>query len=156
MKTIKILIITITVYLCSMSVAKAQQDTAINRIEDIIEYINNEPGSGNVKVIQDNRIGKLLQKSIKYDSRYLKIKGYRVRIFSNNSQGAKEMAYNNKLVFEGLFPDIPVYVVPNMPNWNVYVGDYRTKDDAIRDLKLIQEYYPNAFLKPDNIRFPKL
>ncbi|MCT4636714.1 MAG: SPOR domain-containing protein [Bacteroidales bacterium] len=156
MKTIRIILISIVVYVCGILAVNAQQDTVVNKIDDVIEYINNEPGRGNVKIIQDKRIDKLLQKSIKYDSRYLKIKGYRVRIFSNNSQGAKEMAYNNKLVFEGLFPDIPVYVVPNMPNWNVYVGDYRTKDDAIRDLKLIQEYYPNAFLKPDNIRFPKL
>ncbi|MFP4041249.1 MAG: SPOR domain-containing protein, partial [Bacteroidales bacterium] len=54
------------------------------------------------------------------------------------------------------FPDIPIYREYDSPYFKIYVGDFRTKIEAIKSLKKIQKHFPSAFVVPDTINYPEL
>ena len=59
------------------------------------------------------------------------VKGYRVQIFSDNSQHARENAAAAEARFKEQFPDVPVYQTYDIPSFKVFVGNCLTKEEAI-------------------------
>jgi hypothetical protein len=57
--------------------------------------------------------------------------GYRIQIYMDNSQKAKNEAIRIESLFNETFPDIGTYVRYNAPNWKVLVGDFRSKEEAV-------------------------
>ncbi len=103
-------------------------------------------------IVQDARINELLVKHIEINSKS-HIKGYRVKIhFGSDKSKAKEI----KAKFISKFPDVPAYEKYDQPNFNIRVGDFRTKLEAYKFLKEVQVDFPSAFLVQDEIEFPKL
>ena len=51
---------------------------------------------------------------------------------------------------------IPTYRSYTNPFFKVVVGDYRTKSDAIRELKNILPYYPKAIVVKESIYYPAI
>jgi len=41
------------------------------------------------------------------------------------------------------------------PYFKVYVGDFRTRSEALKFLKEIEYNYPDAFIREDIVEFPK-
>jgi hypothetical protein len=58
--------------------------------------------------------------------------------------------------FYELFPDIPIYHEYDNPNFKVYVGDFRTKVNALKEFNRIKKHFPSAFIVPDKINYPKI
>lgn len=56
---------------------------------------------------------------------------YRIQIYSDNSQTAKEGAYGAKDRFNALYPNIPVFVSYNSPAFIVTVGNFLSREEAI-------------------------
>lgn len=111
---------------------------------------------GDVFVFQSDLIRNLAEKKMRNDKRNARIEGYRIRIFSDNAQTARQASLDVVAEFVQYFPDIPVYRIYDNPYFKVYVGDYRTKDDALKELKRISRKYKYSFIIPDFINFPKL
>ncbi len=108
--------------------------------------------TGKVEVVQDYKIKELLNKHIDINSK-APIKGYRIKIhFGADKNKAKEI----KAKFISKFPDIPAYEKYDQPNFNIRVGDFRTKLEAYKFLKEIQVDFPSSFLVQDNIEMPEL
>lgn len=108
--------------------------------------------TGRVEFVQDYKIKELLNKSIEINSK-TPIKGYRIKIhFGSNRDKANEI----KAKFITLFPTIPAYIEWDSPNFNVPVGDFRTKLEAYKFLKEVQVKFPAAFLVQDEIELPEL
>ncbi len=108
--------------------------------------------TGKVEVVQDYKIRELLNKHIDINSK-APIKGYRIKIhFGADKNKAKEI----KAKFISKFPDIPAYEKYDQPNFNIRVGDFRTKLEAYKFLKEIQVDFPSSFLVQDNIEMPEL
>ncbi len=108
--------------------------------------------TGKVEFVQDNKIKELLNKHIEINSN-APIKGYRVKIhFGADKNKAREI----KGTFSSKFPEIPAYEKYDQPNFNIRVGDFRTKLEAYKFLKEVQVEFPAAFLVQDEIEFPKL
>jgi hypothetical protein len=82
--------------------------------------------------------------------------GYRIRLFFDNKQTARVESEELEKAFRELFPQIPTYRSYTNPFFKVVVGDYRTKSDAIRELKNILPYYPKAIVVKENIYFPAI
>ena len=81
------------------------------------------------------------------------IKGYRIKIhFGSDKNKAKEI----KAKFISKFPNIAAYEKYDQPNFNIRVGDFRTKLEAYKALKEIQLEFPSSFLVQDEIEMPKL
>ena len=107
-------------------------------------------------VIQDSRLEKMLAWDIERNNYINGIEGYRVEIFFSSAADAYEMAKNKKLEFLSSNPDLPVYIKWNAPNFRVRVGDFRTKNEALKLYKKIKNKYPVAFIASDKINFPSL
>ncbi|OFX90328.1 MAG: hypothetical protein A2W99_08270 [Bacteroidetes bacterium GWF2_33_16] len=112
--------------------------------------------NGNVVIYQDDRLNKIVWKHVSQNKEFNGVQGFRIRIFSDLGQAAREKSQDANAKFNELFPEISVYREYDSPYFKVYAGDYRTKNDAIKDFKRIKTYFPSAFIVPGRINFPKL
>ncbi len=109
-----------------------------------------------VNVHQDARIDSLLEHHVDANRRKNGVGGYRLEIFFSSGSNAREEALSKKTRFLKLYPEITAYMSYQSPNFKVRVGDCRTKSDALRLKEEIRRDYPNAFIVPETIQFPKL
>ncbi len=108
--------------------------------------------TGKITFVQDRKIDELLVKHIEINSK-TRIKGYRVKIhFGADKNKAKEI----KAKFMSQFPAVAAYEKYDQPNFNIRVGDFRTKLEAYKFLKEIQSEFPAAFIVQDEIELPEL
>lgn len=108
--------------------------------------------TGKVEFVQEFKIQELLNKHIEINSKAT-IDGYRIKIHFGAD---KNQAYEIKRKFSEKFPDVPAYAKYDQPNFNIRVGDFRTKLEAYKFLKEVQVEFPSAFLVQDDIEFPQL
>lgn len=108
--------------------------------------------TGKIELVQEYKIKELVNKHVEINSK-APIKGYRIKIhFGSDKNKAKEI----KAKFISKFPDIAAYEKYDQPNFNIRVGDFRTKLEAYKALKEIQLEFPSSFLVQDEIEMPKL
>jgi len=79
------------------------------------------------------------------------IPGYRIRIFSGSGVGAKDEQQRVKARFLTLYPDIDAYNRYDEPFFKIYVGDCRTKSEALKLMDKINGNFPNTFIVGDFI-----
>ncbi len=80
--------------------------------------------------------------------------GYRVRIFFDNKQTARNESETTLKKFNSLFPDVKAYRIYVNPYFKVTVGDFRTKSEAMALLSRIKGAFPSAFVVKENIGYP--
>ena len=114
-----------------------------------------ENGKGNVSIIQPNAILETFRNQV-YKNSYRKINGYRIRIYSGNSQDARRRSDEIAAGFAAAHPGIPVYKSYSNPFFKVTVGDFRTRDEALRFAESIAGRYQSAFLVREPINYPSL
>lgn len=108
--------------------------------------------TGKVELVQEYKIKELVNKHVEINSK-APIKGYRIKIhFGSDKNKAKEV----KAKFISKFPEIDAYEKYDQPNFNIRVGNFRTKLEAYKALKEIQVEFPASFLVQDEIEMPKL
>ena len=110
----------------------------------------------NIEVNQDSRLEKMLRWHIENNRRKDGIDGFRVEIFFSSAMNAKEQSLNEKKEFISKYPEYNVHIIFIAPNFRVRVGDFRTKNEALKLYKKIEQDYPGAFIVPDRIDFPLL
>jgi hypothetical protein len=147
-------LITISILAFYLSLYSNAQTT--NRPYIISELQHQESGQGTIKVIQDKKIDELLGKIIDRNAHKGTIRGYRIQIFRENSQVARERARIARSKFISHFPDIEAYDVVKAPLWRIYVGDFWTLNQAFRALKQIEPLFPYAFIIPEDLDYNKL
>ncbi len=79
------------------------------------------------------------------------IHGYRFRIYSESGIGAKEQQQRVRASFLSNFPDTDAYYKYEEPYFKVYVGDCRTRSEALKLQDQIKKKFPNSFLVEDFI-----
>ena len=108
--------------------------------------------TGKVTYVMDDKIKSLEEKHLAINEK-APILGYRVKIhFGSDKNKAKEV----KGQFIAKYPNVPAYEKYDQPNFNIRVGDFRTKLEAYKFLKQIQGEFPTSFLVQDEIEIPKL
>ncbi len=124
--------------------------------EDIQEETIQPAILQNLRVNQDPRLDKMLNWHIVKNEKMNGIEGFRVEIFFSAEVDALEQAKNKKVEFLSGYPENTVNIKYDAPNFKVRVGDFRTKNEALKLLKKIERNYPMAFIVPDKINFPLL
>lgn len=114
------------------------------------------PENGSLVIVQDERIVHLMEKDKRINENEMTIPGYRVQLYSGSGTNVREEANKIKSDFLKKYEDAPSYVFYDQPTWKTRVGDFRTKLEAEQFLMQIQEDFPNSFVVPDDINFPKL
>jgi len=109
-----------------------------------------------LNIQQDPRIDNLVNSHLKQNQQRVGSDGFRVEIFFSSGSGAREMAERRKAEFLKNYPEIPVYISFQSPNFRLRIGDFRNRSEALKVKNQIQKAYPTAFIVPDLIQFPKL
>ncbi len=104
----------------------------------------------------DPRLDKMLKWQIEKNKKMEGMEGFRVEIFFSSQMNAKEQSLEIKTEFLSEYPDYAVHIKFVAPNFRVRIGDFRTKNEALKLYKMIQDDYPAAFIVPDVINFPLL
>jgi hypothetical protein len=108
----------------------------------------------NIEVHQDPLIEKMLGWQIENNKIKNKIDGFRVEIFFSSDVDAREKALKKKEEFLSVYPNNTVHIKYVSPNFRVRVGDFRTKNEALKLYKEIKDNYPVSFIITDEIDFP--
>jgi len=125
---------------------------------DTVEYFKDSIRySDNVIIIQDERMSNLLDKHIRTNIEQNGIPGFRIRIFSELGTDARDKWNLAKARFLRNFPAISeIYMEYDPPDYKIYIGDFRTKPEAMKIFERIRIYFPKAFIVRCIINFPDL
>ncbi len=128
-------------------VATAQQHVPI----DVFAYLQETSyNQGTVRIQQDKSITEFVNLHLALMRDMKGIKGYRVCIYYNSGQEARARADQERAKFISRYEDVSSDKVFESPFWKVYVGNFRTKSEAMKFLERIRYDYPSAFIR-DNI-----
>ena len=84
-----------------------------------------------------------------------KMSGYRIRVFYENGQSARGRSEAISRSISNAYPGMAVYRTFDSPNYKVCVGDFRTKDEALKVYHALKASYPTALILKDTINYPK-
>jgi hypothetical protein len=107
-----------------------------------------KPDQGTLKIIQDDNIHTLVEMHIQHQKSLNGILGYRIAIFSESGQEANKRAEQARAKFLGRYEEVKADKKFDYPFFKVYVGGFRTKSEALKFLKKIEDEYPDAFITP--------
>jgi len=79
------------------------------------------------------------------------IHGYRIRIYSESGIGAKKEQQQVRARFLSLYPGLDAYNRYDEPFFKVYVGDCRTKSEALKLHDKIRKDFPSPIVVEDFI-----
>ena len=115
---------------------------------------------GSVVIVQDPAIDTILQKHLEMNETLLlntdnyAIDGYRIQIFEESGNKSSTRAREVMAEFSTKYPDIPVYLSWQAPNFKVRVGDFHSRMEAEGFLNKIKRSYPIAWVIRDKIKYP--
>lgn len=84
-----------------------------------------------------------------------KMSGFRIRVFYDNGQSARGRSEAISRTISINYPGIGVYRTFESPNYKVCVGDFRTKDEALKVFHSLKASYPTAIILKDTINYPR-
>ena len=84
-----------------------------------------------------------------------KLTGYRIRVYFDSGQNARNKSEAIARSISNTFPGIGVYRTFESPNYKVSVGDFRTKDEALKVFHSLKSSYPTALLLKETINYPR-
>ncbi len=123
--------------------------TALTIVISYTSYSQEATPNGSVRVIGDQRAESHLERFIE-GNKNSKLEGYRIQIYN----GSKKEATATKAEFSKLFPEIPVEIIFETPEYKTQVGDFRSEIEADGALVKIREAFPSAFTLKAKINFP--
>ena len=118
---LKIISILIMVYFSTSKVNAQEQNSTLN---------------------QDPKFEQLLSEKRKINTSLILNDVYKIQIFNGNSENAKKTLSE----FKKEFAAIDGTIIFNTPNYKVWVGNFRTRMEAERNLVELKNKYKNVFL----------
>lgn len=169
---INILFIVFT-FLCYKTFAQQpiqSEDSKQNNVTTILTELNSKKiGEGTVTVYQDEAIKGILEKSKTttipvYTSsdgsvQYMKMRGYKIQVFSGNDQRkSKDEAYNKQRQINESFEEIETVVFFKSPRWILRAGNFRTREEANMMMEQIRQQFPSfgkeMYIISDTVKIP--
>ena len=134
--------------------ALAQESDAA-RPQILTTLMQTDEQSGKIEIIQPPQVENLLKMQIANNRLQKGIPGYRIRIFSESKQTSGQKSLDIRREFMRIFPDIEAHREYNTPNFQIFVGNFRTKNEALREMKKIEKHFQGAFIVPAIIDISK-
>lgn len=82
------------------------------------------------------------------------ISGWRIRVYYSNVQSARYASDGIAKTIAHNYPWLGVYRSFERPNFKVAVGDFRTRDEALKLFNELKRHYPEAILIEEKIKYP--
>ena len=137
-------------FICSVSLLLAQGGQN-NMQGDILKILLEEGPSDRVELEVDSMLVANYNKLIFKNMQSSGIPGYRIRIYSESGIGAKQEQQQVRASFLSLYPGIDAYNRYDEPYFKIYVGDCRTRSDALRVHDRIRREFPSSIITDDYI-----
>ncbi|HUX53030.1 MAG TPA: hypothetical protein VMV56_01310 [Williamwhitmania sp.] len=153
----KFTIVAIVVLLLPFSLKSQTDTTAKSHYIPFFQLVQQPSLSGgSVTIHQDSEVKKLFDYVELQNAKTKGLPGYRIRVFRENSQQARQKSVD--LVGEVIakYPDLPCYRYYDNPYFKVSVGDFRTRFDAMKVYKQVVKDFPEAFIVQETINFPRV
>jgi hypothetical protein len=121
-------------------------------VEPVVDTLPTGPAQ--VNIIFDPRMQDLLNMHISQNDALVKGPGYRVQIYAGSRL---EFANETKADFIQAFGDMDysIYQKWQPPHFRVRVGDFLTREEAMREMAGFRQVFPDAFIVEDEINLPK-
>lgn len=116
----------------------------------------NHLGWGKFSLTSNVNTDNIISKHINVNQKAKGFPGYRIQVFFASGTEAKNQANKLKTELKNSYPEYDVYILYEEPFFKVRIGNFRTKIEAYKLFKQIQESYPSAFIVDDLISFPNL
>ena len=140
----------IALFTCILIPAGAQTPPA-----DIFSYFRAPGKPGRMVIIQDAAIQSRVNVYLSQQAKLNGIRGYRISIYFGSGQDSKKTAELTRANFVTRYPGVNCHTKFEYPYFKVYVGDFRTRSEALKFLKEIEYNYPDAFIREDIVEFPE-
>lgn len=151
MKRILLILALLTVSIAASaqldSLTRASMDTTLVG-RDIMSLVGSK-----VSVKQSMPVRAALNNYIRSNSGK-KIQGYRIRVFYDNSPQARTRSEGIAAYLRSQYPENGVYRSFEAPNYKVTVGDFRSKEEALKIYMALKGIYPTAYIIKENINYP--
>lgn len=118
---------------------------------DLLERLQDEGESDRVRIEADSLLVANYYKLLVKNSKVSGVPGYRIRIYAESGIGAKEEQQRVRAKFLSFYPDTDAYYRYDEPYFKVYVGDCRTRSEALILYDRIKKNFPNPILVADYI-----
>jgi hypothetical protein len=82
------------------------------------------------------------------------ITGFRIRVYYDNGPQARLRSESIEKALQSQL-DVAVYRSFESPNYKVSVGDFRSKDEALRIYNALKGTYPTAYIIKESINYPR-
>jgi hypothetical protein len=122
----------------------------------LITDLQNPQKGGKITIVQSDDITRLIDRHLYEEGKKKSISGYRIVIFSKYGSTAREEADKVLALFIRNYPQTKAYFTFDYPDYKIYVGDFRTRSEAIKFQKEIEFDFPNAYYRPIKINYPAL
>lgn len=117
---------------------------------------NSQLGWGKFSLTSNTLSDNIISKHININQKAKGMPGFRIQVFFASGKEAKNQAFKIKNEIRNLYPQHEAYIIYEEPFFKLRIGDFRTKIEAYKLFKKIQESYPSAFIVEDLISFPNL
>ena len=118
----------------------SQSDTTFNTKGEIIS-------------INQKGVDKLVSKYKQILKKTGGVEGWRIQLIFKDQ---KEEILPYQIKFTNLYPEIPVQITFDSPNYKLTVGNFRTRNKALKIKHQISKNFPGAYPIPEIINFSQL
>jgi len=138
-------------FICIAPLVNGQSKTGIHSGGDILITLTEEDRGGQVHLDVDSLLVANYYKFVASNMKVSGIPGYRIRIYSESGLGAREEQQRVRARFLSLYPGIDAYNRYDEPFFKVYIGDCRTKSEALILYDEVKENFSNPIIVEDYI-----
>ena len=149
------LVVSLSLFILLPVTLSAQDQSDIEKPQILVDLAKTDGQNGIVELVQPVQVENLLKLQISNNLIQKGIPGYRIRIFSQSGQPARQKANDTRTTFMKSFPEIEAYLEYDDPNFQIMVGDFRTYTEAYHEKKKIEKTFPGAFVVNKIINIPK-
>ena len=158
MKRLIVYIAVLSAVLCSAPLRAQNAETAVDSLVYVPAASVDQSLSGKnifnfVTVHQSQALSNAMSSKIERN-KDRKLTGYRVRIFFDNKQNARNASEAAMNRFKAAYPGHGAYRSFASPYFKVTVGDFRTKSEAMQMMQRLKGDFPSAFVVKENINYP--
>ena len=153
-----ILIAVIGVWYCLCPFDGAAQEPEPQKSRERMEVVLSKPDSINrtTVTVRVNGVAGEAVRAVEAIPAPAAIRGFRVQIFADNGQYARDNATAAVERFKELFPGVPVYQAYDIPTFKVFVGNCLTKEEAIILCAKVIQSFDRAFVAQMDIPVEEL
>jgi len=106
------------------------------------------PLEGKIVIIADPQLNNAINRRVDLFLADSTTQGYRVQIMAKNDRKEALLEFEN---FQLKYPEVPIYLKYDSPNFKLRVGDFPSKVEAHYWFAKLQAEFPLLFIVPDKI-----